>query len=116
MRHRKKGRTLGRKRDAKKALLRSLATNFLLYEKITTTESKAKEIKPIVEKLITAGKDNSLHSRRKLLAYLYTENAAKKVIEDISPRYKDRNGGYTRITKMGPRKGDGAPMAVLELV
>ncbi len=116
MRHRKKGRKLGRKRDPRKALLRSLATNFILYEKIKTTESKAKEVKPIIEKLITIGKVDSLHNRRKLLKYLYIENAVKKVIEDISPRYKDRNGGYTRIVKVGFRKGDGAKMVILELV
>jgi large subunit ribosomal protein L17 len=116
MRHRKNGRTLGRKRDPRKALLRGLATNFLLYEKIQTTEAKAKEIRPIVEKLITTGKKNDLNARRKLLAYLYTENAVKKVIDEISPRYQERNGGYTRIVKIGPRKGDGAPMVVLELV
>lgn len=116
MRHRKKGRTLGRKTDPKNALLRGLATNFLLYEKINTTEAKAKEIKPIVEKLITIGKENSLISRRKLTQYLYTENAVKKVLEDISPRYKERNGGYTRIIKMGNRQGDGALIVSLELV
>lgn len=116
MRHRKKGRTLGRKTGPRKALLRGLATNFLLYEKIKTTEAKAKEIKPIVEKLITTGKEGTLQSRRKLLQYLYTENAATKVIEEISPRYKERNGGYTRIIKIGPRKGDGADMVVLELI
>ena len=116
MRHRKKGRTLGRKRNPRKALLRGLATNFLLYEKIKTTESKAKEIKPIVEKLITIGKENTLQNRRRLLQFLYTDNATRKVLEDISPRYKERSGGYTRIVKLGNRKGDGAPMVILELV
>lgn len=116
MRHNKKGRSLGRKTGPRKALLRSLATSFVLYEKIKTTESKAKEIKPIVEKLITIGKENTLHNRRKLLQYLYTENAVKKVIEDIGPRYKERPGGYTRIVKIGPRKGDGAQIVQLELI
>lgn len=116
MRHRKKGRTLGRTTDPRNALLRGLATNFLLYEKINTTEAKAKEIKPIVEKLITIGKENTLVSRRKLIQYLYTENAVNKVLEDICPRYKERSGGYTRIIKIGTRKGDGAPIVTLELV
>ena len=116
MRHRKKGRTLGRKRAPRKALMRSLATNFVLYEKINTTVAKAKEMRPIVEKLITISKDGSLHSRRQLVKFLYTENAVKKMMEEIGPRYKERNGGYTRIVKTGTRQGDGAPTARIELI
>lgn len=116
MRHNNRGRKLGRMRDSRNALLRGLATNFVLYEKIETTIAKAKEIRPLVEKIITMGKDNSLHNRRQVMKLIYTENATKKVLEDLGPRYKERNGGYTRIIKLGPRKGDGAEMALIELV
>ena len=116
MRHRKKGKILDRKKQPRKALLRSLATNLILYEKIKTTEAKAKAVKPIVEKLVTKGKANDLHARRELIKYLYVENAVKKVLEDLSPRYKDRKGGYLRIVKLNPRQGDGAKMAQIEFV
>lgn len=116
MRHRKKGRSLGRKRGPRKALLRSLATNFVLYEKMSTTQAKAKEIRPVVEKLITISKEDNLANRRRLLEFLYTENAVRKMMDEIGPRYKDRDGGYTRIVKIGTRKGDGAPMARIELI
>ena len=116
MRHRKTGKTLDRKKGARKALLRNLTTNLILYEKIKTTEAKAKAIKSIVEKLITKGKTNDLSTRRKLLQYLYLENAVKKVLEDLGPRYKDRKGGYLRIIKLGPRSGDSARMVQIEFV
>lgn len=116
MRHRKTTKILDRKKDPRKALLRSLATNLILYEKIKTTEAKAKAIKPIVEKLITKGKSGDLHARRELIKYLYLENAVKKVLEDLSPRYKNRQGGYTRIIKLGHRQGDGAKIAQIEFV
>ncbi len=116
MRHRKKVKIIDRKKDPRKALLRSLATNLILYEKIKTTKTKAKAVKPIVEKLITKGKDNSLQTRRELIKYLYLENAVKKILEELSPRYKERKGGYTRIVKLGPRQGDGAEMAQIEFV
>lgn len=116
MRHRKTTKTLDRKRGPRKALFRSLATNLILYEKIKTTEAKAKAIKPVVEKLITKGKAGNLHARRELMEVLYVENAVKKVLEDLSPRYKDKKGGYTRIIKMAPRQGDGAQMAQIEFV
>lgn len=116
MRHRKKGKTLDRKRDPRKALMRSLATNLILHEKIKTTEAKAKAVKPIVEKLITKGKAGDLHARRELLKYLYVENAVKKILEDLSPRYKERKGGYTRIVKLGNRQGDAAKIVQIEFV
>lgn len=116
MRHRSNVKKLDRKKDPRKALLRSLATNLILYEKIKTTEAKAKTVKPIVEKLITKGKKNDLAARRHLLKYLYVENAVKKVLEVLSPRYKSRKGGYLRITKLGPRKGDGAEIVQIEFV
>jgi large subunit ribosomal protein L17 len=116
MRHRKNNKILDRKKDPRKALLRSLATNLILHEKIKTTEAKAKAVKPIVEKLITKGKANDLHTRRELLKYLYVENAVKKILEDLSPRYKERKGGYTRIVKMGNRQGDAAKIVQIEFV
>ncbi|MBD3359876.1 MAG: 50S ribosomal protein L17 [Candidatus Buchananbacteria bacterium] len=116
MRHRKKGKILDRKKDPRKALLRSLATNLILHEKIKTTEAKAKAVKPIIERLITKGKTNDLHIRRELLKYLYVENAVKKILEDLSPRYKDRKGGYTRIIKLGNRQGDAAKIVQIEFV
>lgn len=116
MRHRKKTKTLGRKKEPREALMRSLATNLIIYEKIKTTEVKAKALKPYVEKMITLGKKNTLHARRQLLAKLYVEGATKKVLEVLSPRYKDRKGGYTRITKLGTRYGDGAKMVQIEFI
>ena len=116
MRHRKKTKILGRKKEPREALMRSLATNLIIYEKIKTTEAKAKALKPYVEKMITLGKKNTLHARRQLLAKLYVEGAVKKVLEVLSPRYKDRKGGYTRITKLGKRYGDRAKMAQIEFI
>ena len=116
MRHRKKGKTLDRKKAPREAMFRNLAASLIIYEKVKTTEAKAKAIRPIVEKLITTGKENSLAARRKLLRYLYTENAVKKVLEVLGPKYKERKGGYTRIVKIGPRKGDGARIAQIELI
>lgn len=116
MRHRNKIKILGREKDARVALLRGLATNLVLYEKINTTKAKAKAVKPLVEKYITVGKANTLHARRELLKFFYIDNAAKKILEHLSPRYKERNGGYLRIINLGPRKGDGAEMALIEFV
>lgn len=115
MRKRKKGRKLSRKGDQRKALLRSLARSFFLKEKIKTTEAKAKELAPIVEKQINRAKTADLHSRRLLGRYLSVKTV-KKLIEEIGPKYKDRKGGYTRIIKLGQRKSDGAWMAIIELV
>lgn len=116
MRHQKKGKTLDRKKQPRQALLRNLAVSLILYEKVKTTEAKAKAVKPLVEKLITKGKENTLANRRYLMKYLYVENAVKKVLEVLGPKYKERQGGYTRIVKLGRRQGDGAPVVQLELV
>jgi len=116
MRHNVKKTTLGRKTAPRKALLRSLATSLVLYEKMKTTEAKAKFVKPYVEKMITLGKKNNLHARRELLRKLYVESAVKKVLESLSPRYKERRGGYLRITKLGFRQGDAAKMVRIEFV
>jgi len=116
MRHRKKGKILDRKKESRKALLRSLTTSLILFEKIKTTEAKAKALKPIIEKLITKGKKGDLMTRRELSKYLYVNNAVKKVLEDLSPRYKDKKGGYTRIIKLGTRSGDAAKIVQIEFV
>lgn len=116
MRHRKKGKILDRKKAPREALLRNLATSVILYEKIKTTEAKAKAVRSLVEKSITTGKNSSLTSRRKLHQVFYTEHPVKKILEVLGPRYATRPGGYTRLTKIGPRKGDGAQMVQIELV
>jgi large subunit ribosomal protein L17 len=116
MRHRKEGKILGREKAPREALLRNLATSLVLYEKVKTTEAKAKAVRPVLEKMITTGKTNTVQSRRKLLQFFYTENPVKKVLEVLGPRYKERKGGYTRIIKLGQRKGDAARTAVIELV
>ncbi len=116
MRHRKKGKVLDRKVGPRTALLRGLAVSLVLYEKMQTTKAKAKTIKPIVERLITRGKENTLTARRYLLKYLYKEAAVKKIMEELGPRYKERKGGYTRIINVGRRQGDGAEVVQIELV
>ncbi len=116
MRHRKNKLTLDRKASARKALLKTLAVQFILYEKIKTTEAKAKALRSYVEPLITRGKKNTLANHRYLKRYLTIDNAIKKLLEDISPRYHTRPGGYTRIIKLGQRQGDGAHVARIELV
>lgn len=115
MRNLNKGKKLSMKAGPRKMLLKSLANSFFLKEKITTTESKAKELKPIVEKMITRAKNNTVANRRNLGVVLNPETV-KKVFEEISPKYNSRNGGYTRIIKLGPRISDGARMAIIELV
>jgi large subunit ribosomal protein L17 len=100
----------------RKALLRSLATSVILYEKVKTTLPKAKEIRPIVEKLITTAKKGDLSAIRELNKYLLDEKAAQKLISELGPLYKDRNGGYTRIVKIQNRFGDNASMAIIELL
>ena len=115
MRKRKKGRKFSREKNQRKALLRSLANSLFLREKIKTTESKAKELSPLAEKYITKAKKINLANRRLLLRELSSQ-AVKKLEKEIGPRYKERKGGYTRIIKIGPRKSDGAQIAIIELV
>jgi len=115
MRKLKQGRKFSRKRNQRKALLRSLARALFLNEKIKTTEAKAKELSRFSEKFITRAKKRDLASRRILLRY-FPESLVKKLIEEIGPRYKDRKGGYTRVIKLGQRQSDGAKMAIIELV
>ena len=116
MRHRSKKVTLDRKAAPRKALLRGLATSVVLYEHVNTTLAKAKAVRPLVEKLITTGRTKSLASRRLLMKTLMTETAVNKVLEELGPRYTGRPGGYTRIIKLGTRKGDGAETAQIQLV
>lgn len=116
MRHAKKGRALGTDASHTKAMLRSLARAVLINERIKTTETRAKEVRSLVERIITWGKKGDVHSRRLALAELNDRELVHKVFADIAPRYTEREGGYTRILKLGPRKGDAAPMVILELV
>jgi large subunit ribosomal protein L17 len=116
MRHRVAGRHLGRPTDHRLSLYRNLVTDLLRYERITTTEAKAKEIRPMAEKVITLGKRGDLHARRQALRFLYDGKVVKKVFDDIAPRLAGRAGGYTRITSLEMRKGDGARMATIELI
>jgi large subunit ribosomal protein L17 len=115
MRHGNHNRKFGRQRDQRRALLKSLCRSLVIRGKIKTTEAKAKEIRPMVEKLITKAKAPTLATRRTLIATLGDEKTAVKIIKSAGA-YTDRTGGYTRIIKMGPRKGDAAPMAVIEFV
>jgi len=116
MRHRLANKKLGRNSAQRKALLRSLVTSFLEKERINTTLAKAKALRPLAEKMITLAKKNSLHTRRKVLRFVYKKDVVKKLFEDIGPRFTERPGGYTRIIKTGQRAGDGAQQAIIELV
>jgi len=116
MRHRNSGRKLSRNTSHRRALLRNLVTSFLEHGRLMTTLPKAKEIRPLAEKMITLGKRDSLHARRQVQAYVLKEAIAKKVFADIAPKFADRKGGYSRIIKLGNRKGDGADLAVIELL
>jgi large subunit ribosomal protein L17 len=116
MRHQKSGKKLKRDISGRRALLRGLVTNVIEEERITTTVPKAKAAKPLVERMITLAKQDSLHARRQAAAFLLKPDAVKKLFEKLGPRFNQRNGGYTRIVKVGWRKGDGAETAMLELV
>ena len=109
-------RKLGRPTDQRIAMLRGLTTALLANGKLVTTEAKAKEVRCIADKMITLGKKNTLHSRRQALSYFTDKEVVYKLFEEIAPKYADRNGGYTRVLKMGPRRGDAAEMAIIELV
>ncbi|MBQ6998840.1 MAG: 50S ribosomal protein L17 [Clostridia bacterium] len=109
-------RKLGKATDNRMAMLRNLVTSLLENGRIETTLAKAKEVRSLAEKMITLGKDNTLHSRRQALAFITKEDVVTKVFAEIAPKYAERNGGYTRILKVGPRRGDAAEMAIIELV
>jgi large subunit ribosomal protein L17 len=116
MRHGKAGRQLGRDSKHRRALYRNMVTSFLEHERMETTVSKAKEVKSIAEKMITLGKKGGLHARRLALSYIKKEAVVSKLFDVISPRFLDRAGGYTRLTRTRRRLGDSAPMAMLELM
>lgn len=112
----KRGPRLGGGPDQQKAMLANLAASLFEAGAITTTEAKAKALRPYAERLITKAKSGSLHARRQVLSRIEDRNVAHILFAEIAPRYEDRDGGYTRLVKVGPRKGDGAPMAIVELV
>ena len=109
-------RKLGRTSSQRKALLRAQVTQLLYTGKIKTTEAKAKEVRAMADKMITLGKENTLHTKRQALGYLTKREVVSKLFDEIAPKYAERNGGYTRVIKAEPRRGDAAPMAVIELV
>ncbi|MDL1970081.1 MAG: 50S ribosomal protein L17 [Candidatus Desulfofervidaceae bacterium] len=115
MRHRKEGRKLGRTASHRKAMLRNMVTSLFIHERIETTEAKAKELRPLAEKTISLAKKGDLHARRQALAVVRDKRVVKKLFEEIAPRYKNVNGGYTRIIKAGMRRGDGSSTALIEL-
>jgi large subunit ribosomal protein L17 len=116
MRHQRSGKKLGRDSAHRKALYANLTASLIEHGRIRTTESKAKAVRPVAEKMITLGRDGSIHARRRALAYLRTQEIVHKLFSEVGPRFAGRPGGYTRIVKLGPRQGDAAPMAYLELV
>lgn len=116
MRHRNKNKILDREKAPREAMLKNLASSIIIYEKVQTTEAKAKVVRSLVEKMITAAKAGDLNARRKLIAALPQPMAVKKAFEVLGPRYKERAGGYSRIIKIGSRRGDGADMVQIELV
>ena len=116
MRHRNKTVILGRKKGPREALLRNLATSVVLFERVQTTRAKAKAVQPIVERLVTLGKTKQKAGIRELRAVLTTDGAAKKVVEELAPRYATREGGYTRIVKLGRRQGDAAEIVQISFV
>ena len=111
-----KHRKLGRPTDQRVAMLRNMTASLIDNGRIRTTEPRAKELRQTVDKMITLGKKGDLHSRRQALAYIYDKDVVNKLFEDVAPKYEDRSGGYTRILKLGPRRGDNAEMVIIELV
>ncbi len=116
MRHKRIGRKLGVTTKHRKAMFRNMVTDFFRFDKIKTTDTRAKELRRIAEKLITLAKDGSLHKRRQAAAYIRDNEVLKKLFDEIAPKFKDRPGGYTRITKLGFRRGDSSPISIIELV
>lgn len=109
-------RKLGRATDSRTAMLRAMVTFLLENGKIETTLTRAKDVRALTEKYITLAKDSSLHNKRQAMAFITKEAVVKKLFDEVAPKYAERNGGYTRITKIGPRRGDAAEMAIIELV
>ncbi len=116
MRHRKAKYKLGLETSHRKAMLRNMVTSLMQHESITTTDAKAKALRSLADKMITLGKRGDLHARRQALSVIRSKKVARKVFEEIAPRFMDRDGGYTRVVKKGRRVGDGADMSIVELV
>lgn len=116
MRHQKAGRKFGRNPAQRKALIRQQAISMILHERITTTEAKAKTLRPVVEKLITIAREDTPHHRKLIMSKIDHDLATAKLFDVIGPRFEATPGGYTRISKLGPRRGDAAPLALIELV
>jgi len=116
MRHGKSGRRLGRTSSHRDAMLRNMVTSFLRYESVKTTDARAKELRKIAEKMITLGKRGDMHARRQALAVIRDRDVVAKLFSELSQRYRDRSGGYTRIIKAGYREGDNAPVSIIECV
>lgn len=116
MRHQKAGRKLGRTSSHRRAMFRNMLTSLFEHGKIETTDAKAKELRKIAEKIVTLGKKGDLHSRRQVLRVISDKKIAKNLFDQIAPRYQSRNGGYTRIFKVGRRHGDNAPLSIIELI
>jgi len=116
VRHHRSGKKLGRDSAHRKALYANLTASLIEHGRIRTTETKAKAVRPIAEKIVTLGREGTIHARRQVLAYIRSQEVTHKLFSEVAPRFKDRPGGYTRIVKLGPRQGDSAPMAYLEFV
>jgi len=116
LRHQRSGKKLGRDSAHRKALYANLTASLIEHGRIRTTETKAKAVRPIAEKMITLGREGSIHARRQALAFLRAQEVVHKLFSEVAPRFAGRPGGYTRVVKLGPRQGDSAPMAYLELV
>jgi len=115
MRHLKAGRKLGRTTSHRLATLRNMVTSLIEYERITTTDAKAKELRRLADKMITLGKRGDLHARRQAMKVIRLKSVGKKLFDEVAPRFEGRNGGYTRIIKCGRRRGDNAPLSIIEL-
>ena len=116
MRHRKRGKKLGRNSSHRKAMFRNMVTSLFKNEQLETTDAKAKELRPVAEKMITLAKRGDLHARRQALSYMMDKTITHKMFEELKDRYLDRQGGYVRIIKKGNRKGDGAPVSIIQLL
>jgi len=116
MRHLKQGRKLNRSPSHRRALIRNMVTSLLRHDRITTTDAKAKELRRWADWMVTLGKDGSLHARRQALAFVQDKDVVARLFSDLAPRFENRNGGYTRVVKVGRRRGDAAPLSIIELV
>lgn len=114
MRHLNQGRKLNRTSPHRKALFKNLVLSLVRYERIRTTDAKAKELRRFADRMVTLGKNGSLAARRRAFAFMQSHDAVKKLFDEIAPRFKERNGGYTRVVKFGPRRGDAAMMSIIE--